>query len=62
MNLSKLQREAILQVGNTASGHEFLTTEVLEELLAMGLIYWRAPDNLDFTPVGEKVFDELEGQ
>jgi hypothetical protein len=62
VNLSELHREAILQLGNTASGHEFLTTEVLEELLALGLIYWRAPDNLDFTPVGEKVFKELEAE
>ncbi len=36
--------------------------QVLEELLALGLVYWRAPDNLDFTPVGEKVFKELDAE
>jgi hypothetical protein len=62
MNLSESHREAILQLGNTASGHEFLMTEVMEELLSLGLVYWRAPDNLDFTPVGERVFKELEAE
>jgi hypothetical protein len=59
MNLSDSHREAILQLGNTASGDDFLMTEVIEELLSLGLVYWRATDNLDFTPVGERVFKEL---
>ncbi len=52
----------MLKLGNTASGHDFLTTEVLEELLSLGLVYWRARDSLNFTPVGEQVFDTLESE
>ena len=62
MNLSDPQRAAMLELGNTASGHAFVPAQVLEELLSLELVYWRAPDDLDFTPVGEKVFKELEDE
>jgi hypothetical protein len=62
MNLSDSHREAILQLGNTPSGDDFLMTDVIEELLSLGLVYWRATDNLDFTPVGERVFKELDAK
>jgi hypothetical protein len=59
MNLSESQRDAMLQLGETASGHDFIPPPVLEELLAMELVYWRGPDDLDFTSAGEKVYQEL---
>ncbi len=59
MNLSERQREAILGLGETASGHQFIPSQVLEELLSMELVYWRGPEDLDFTPAGEKVYNEL---
>jgi len=59
MNLSKAQRAAMLELGNTASGHDFVPPSVVEELLALELIYWRAPEDLDFTSAGEKVYQEL---
>jgi hypothetical protein len=59
VNLSERQGEAILQLGSTASGHDFIPPQVLEELLAMDLVYWRAPEDLDFTPTGLKVYQEL---
>ena len=65
MNLSDLsesQREAMLKLGNTASGHDFVTSDVLNALLSLGLVYWRTTDNLDFTPVGEQVYDELDAE
>jgi len=67
VKLSERKREAMLKLGNTASGDYFiltevLPTEVLEELLALELVFWRAPDNLDFTPVGEQVFDDLDAE
>jgi hypothetical protein len=58
VNLSEAQWEAMLQLGNTASGHDFIPAEVLEELLALALVYSRASDNLDFTPAGERVYHE----
>ena len=62
MILSNPQREAMLKLGNTASGHEFIPADVLEELLALGLVYWRAPDDLDFTPTGEKVLEQFDAE
>jgi hypothetical protein len=59
MNLSDAQREAMVQFGNTASGHDFISSDILDELLALELVYWRAPEDLDFTPAGEKVWREL---
>jgi hypothetical protein len=60
VNLSQSHREAILQLGYTASGHAFIPPDVLEELLAMQLVYWRASSVLDFTPTGERVYEELD--
>ena len=59
MNLSEPQRDAMLQLGETASGHDFISPQIVEELLAMELVYWRGPEDLDFTPAGEKVYQEL---
>jgi hypothetical protein len=59
MNLSKAQRGAMLELGNSASGHDFVPPGVLEELLALELVYWRTPEDLDFTSAGEKVYHEL---
>ena len=62
MNLSELQHDAMIQLGETPSGHEFITPEVLDELLEMDLIYWRTPEDLEFTPTGQSVYDELVGE
>jgi hypothetical protein len=62
VNLSELQRASILQLGETASGHDFIDPSVVEDLLAMELVYWRTPEDLDFTPTGEKVYRELAGK
>lgn len=59
MEPSESVRNAMLQLGNSASGHEFLPPEVLNELLELKLVYWRAPDFLDLTPRGEKLYKEL---
>ncbi len=59
VNLSEPQRDAMLQLGETPSGHSFISPEVLEELLAMDLVYWWTPKDLDFTLAGKKVFNEL---
>ena len=59
--LTEPQRAALLKLGNSASGHEFIEPEVLKELLALELVYWRREDELDFTHAGEKVYNELSG-
>jgi len=62
MNLTKPQTDALLQLGESAAGHDFINAHVLEQLLALQLIYWRKPDEVDFTSIGEEVYDELTGQ
>jgi len=62
MNLTKSQTDALLKLGESAAGHEFVKAPVLQELLALDLIYWRQADEVDFTPAGEEVYDELSGK
>lgn len=62
MDLSDAQREAMLKLGESASGHDFIAPEVLEELLALKLVCWRSRDDLDFTQMGGEVCRALEGK
>jgi hypothetical protein len=57
MNLSEQQRDALLTLANTAAGHDFVPQEVLDELVLMGLVYWRSPDEVRLTATGEKVYE-----
>ena len=59
MNLSEPQRDAMLTLANTISGHDFVPQVILDDLLSIGLVYWRNEDQVDFTPAGEKVYQEL---
>ena len=59
MTLSQAQHDAILALGNTDSEFEFVTKDVLDELLSMDLVHWRAPEELDLTTAGERVYQEL---
>ena len=59
MNLSESQRDAMLTLANTASGHDFIPQEVLDKLLSLKLVFWRTPDDLNLTPAGERVYQEL---
>jgi hypothetical protein len=59
MNLSEPQRDAMLTLANTASGHDFVPQGVLDELLSLKLIYWRTSDEVDLTPIGEQLYQNL---
>jgi hypothetical protein len=59
MNLTQEQAHAMLELGGSAEGHGFLPQRVLDELLSYELIYWRRPDEVDFTSRGKDVYDEL---
>ncbi len=59
MNLSEPQRDAMLTLANPSSGEDFLLQEILDGLVSMDLVYWRTPDELEFTPAGERVYQEL---
>jgi hypothetical protein len=59
MILSQAQRDAMLALGSTASEQDFVTKEVLDELLSMHLVYWRDPDDVEFTTTGEEIYRGL---
>jgi hypothetical protein len=62
VNLSEAQRDAMRELGETPSGHSFISPEVVEELLTMDLVYWWTPDDFDFTLAGKKVLNEMVGK
>jgi len=62
MNLSAAQREAMLRLGSSTTGHDFIAPEVLEELLALKLVRWRSRDDLDLTQMGGEVYKKLAGK
>jgi hypothetical protein len=62
MNLTDAQRDAMLTLANTASGHDFVPQDVLDDLLTMGLVFWRTPDEVNLTPVGERVYQKLAAE
>ena len=61
MNLTEAQTHAMLELGGTAEGHGFIPQRVLDQLLSYELIYWRNAGEVDFTPLGKEVYDELAG-
>jgi hypothetical protein len=61
MNLTKSQAAAMLKLGESTEGHEFIEPRVLDKLLSYDLIYWRKANEVDVTPSGEEVYDELAG-
>jgi hypothetical protein len=59
MDLTTSQREALLKLGTTASGHDFIDPTVVDELIALKLARWRMRDDLDLTAMGNQVFKSL---
>lgn len=59
MSLTESQAHAMRELGGTAEAHGFIPQRILDELLARELIYWRNPGEVDFTPRGKQVYDEL---
>jgi hypothetical protein len=63
LQLTEKQRAAVLRFGDPESDPEVIAVEVLEELMSLGLVHKRSSDGkLDFTDLGESVYDELSGQ
>jgi len=52
----------MLTLANTASGHDFVSQDVLDHLLSMGLAFWRTPDEVNLTPLGERVYQRLAAE
>jgi hypothetical protein len=58
MSLTHAQHDAMLALGGTPSDDDFVTKNVLDELLSLELVYWREGE-LEFTKDGERVYKEL---
>ena len=59
MDLTTAQQDALLKLGTTASGHDFIDPAVVDELIALKLARWRMRDDLDLTAMGNQVFKTL---
>ncbi len=58
MWLTQAQHDAMLMIGGTPSEDDFVTKNVLDELLSLELVYWREGE-LELTEDGETVYKEL---
>jgi hypothetical protein len=61
MNLTESEVKAMLELGGSVEGHDFIPQRVLNDLLSYGLIYWRTAGDAEFTPEGEEVYHDLTG-
>jgi hypothetical protein len=61
MNLTEEQVEALLKLGSPESDLEVVHPGMLQQLITLGLVYRRDSKTIDFTDVGEAVYDELAG-
>ena len=59
MKLSQMQAETLMQLGNPDTVDGVVDFGVLNELMSLGLVYWRKDHNLEITALGEQVYDEL---
>ena len=63
MKLTQEQRDLMLNLGDSEPVPEAIPTEVLQQLIDLGLAYKRQSDgHFDFTDLGESVYDGLKGQ
>ena len=60
IQLTEEQRDAMLKLGDPEIEAAIMSIDVIEQLIQLGLVYKRASDgHLDFTDLGESVYDEL---
>lgn len=61
MILTEPQTNPLLKLGESAAGHDFIDIQVMQELLAFDLVYWRWADGFDFSSTDESVYDMVSG-
>jgi hypothetical protein len=62
MNLSELQRDALLTLANSVAGHDYVPQDVLDELVLMGLVCWQTEDAVRLTAIGEKIYEKVAAE
>ena len=60
-DLTDEQKKALLALGAPTGETAMVSTEVLDELLRMGLLYEHSPTHIDLTKKGESIYEELGG-
>lgn len=61
IELTEAERDVLLRLGSD-SDYESVPRQVLDQLTAKGILYFRDPDRrLDFTELGNHILDELQG-
>jgi hypothetical protein len=61
MNLTDSQVHAMLEIGGSEEAHGYIPQRVLNDLLSYQLIQCRSDAEVEFTPAGKEVYDELAG-
>gem|GEM_PF-3582105 len=61
MNLTESQAHAMLEIGGSEEAHSYIPQRVLNDLLSYGLIQWHHDVQVELTPAGQEVYDELAG-
>jgi hypothetical protein len=62
MNLTEAQANALLEIGGAAEWHGYIAQRVLNDLMSYDYIYYNHDGQVEFTPAGKEVYDELAGQ
>jgi hypothetical protein len=57
--LTKEQEAVMLQLGDTESDHEIVSSEVVDKLVGLGFLFRPEEGHLDFTDAGEEIYDSL---
>jgi len=60
VELTDEQRKVIFQLGRTDSVFESVPNHVLDQLVQMGLLYYRSKKNICFTDEGKRIYQQLK--
>jgi len=62
MNLTEAQTHALLEIGGAEEFHGYISQRVLNDLMTCDYIFYNKDGEVEFTPAGKEVYDELAGQ
>jgi predicted transcriptional regulator len=60
VELTDEQRKVMFQLGRTDSVFESVSRHVVEQLVQMGLLYYRSKRNICFTDEGQRIYQQLK--
>ena len=60
VELTDEQRKVMFQLGRADSVFESVSRHVVEQLVQMGLLYYRSKRNICFTDEGQRIYQQLK--